>query len=298
MSSAPLSGSLGDLLALVERHLAAQNLANNNNSPTNNNLVSSNNNRVRSRNNNNNTSWGAGSPQQQQASPVSQAHWGHGTKSLPNTARLARSHTSLFHPEHLPLARSQTSLLHPDHLSMARSQTSLLHQDHFSMARSQTSLLHPDHLSLGRSQTSLLHPDHLSLGRSSRSQGDLLAVGRPSHPVRRKWTTLRGLAAIGRALSASSLSLRPKRRAPLSSVTVDLGQLEVTSGCPHHQNTLPSPHRGTWSRKLRLPEVRLGQVYATLRGRRSRAVSCDSSLVSNTKLPNFDRNPQRLHCTR
>ncbi|KAG7172328.1 hypothetical protein Hamer_G009693 [Homarus americanus] len=239
MDNACMGGSLGNLLALMERHIAAQNLANNN----------SNNNSA------NNSTFTTCYPITIRTTPVTApvitstslvrlvTPSGQGTKSLPHAARLARSHTSL------------------------------------------------------------LHPENISLGRSSRSQGDLMNVGRTSNSTKsRKWTTLRG-----RALSASSLSLRPKRRAPLSAATLDLGQLEGHMKCQlHHpqQHTHPavaaSTHRGSWSRKLRLPEVRLGQVYATLRGRRSRAVSCDSSLATNAKLYGFgrDRSPQRLRCSR
>ncbi|XP_063605655.1 rap1 GTPase-activating protein 1-like isoform X3 [Penaeus indicus] len=253
-----MSGSLGDLLALVERHLAVNDVVNNNrNSNTrgeNNNI---NNSRGAFNNNNNNNNYSY-QDHRSGATPRDPSHhslhglgagprpmWGQGTKSLPGMNRLARSHTSLAAPE--------TSV---------------------------------------------------TLGRSSRSQGDLLAVLRPSpapaSSSRRKWTTLRGIAALGKAFSTSSLSLRPKRRPPLSAATVDLGHLEAHRLCPHQHHTLPvstSPNRSAWKR-LRLPEMRLGQVYATLRGRRGRSENCESVMPPNAKFVGPEDSPQRHQCAR
>ena len=123
--------------------------------------------------------------------------------------------------------------------------------------------------------------------RVTRSQNDLLYVGKstevPKHfPGPRRWSTLRGIAALGRALSTSSLALKPKRRRPpLSAITVDLGNLDST----HNETKVNSQHspvpfsKGTLSKKLKMPDVRLRQVYATLRSRRVR--SADESLQSH-----------------
>ncbi|XP_064104545.1 uncharacterized protein LOC135214312 isoform X2 [Macrobrachium nipponense] len=240
IESASVSGSLGNLLALVERHLVAHDLANNNMGPNNGN----------NNNNNNNANSAYG---RRMSHHLSLSHairsvpfWGGSNKNFasggPNT-RLARSHTNLAPP-----------------------------------------------------------PKNAPLSRASRSQGDLLSAVRPVQMSRRKWTTLRGIAALSKAFSTSSLSLRPKRRPPLSAATVDLGVLDGHRMCPHLAAPPSTSTRrsGSWSRRLRLPDVRLGQVYATLRGRRARSDSCNTSSASSSpfhsKVFRFDNSPQRLRC--
>ncbi|XP_068208978.1 uncharacterized protein [Palaemon carinicauda] len=191
IESASVSGSLGNLLALVERHLVAHDMVNNNMSPNN------------SNNNNPNSSYGRRVSHHLSLSHAirSVPFWGGSNKNIPGgNNRMARSQTNLAPP-----------------------------------------------------------PKNAPLSRASRSQGDLLSAVRPVQIPRRKWTTMRGIAALSKAFSTSSLSLRPKRRPPLTAATVDLGVLDGRHICTHMAPpSTPTRRSGSWSRRLRLPDVRLG----------------------------------------
>ncbi|XP_045584581.2 uncharacterized protein [Procambarus clarkii] len=272
VEGATMGGSVGNLLVMMERHLALQNLANNN---SNDNIPNYNNNLLLANNDNNNNDEDEDASNQYSFRPRGCTINLGGCMVHQSKCPVHQQHNLLSLPGDPVWCHDTSCTSHPARLA--------------------------------RSQTSLLIPPLPPLARSSRSQGDLFSLSRsPPMPAKRKWTTLTGLAAIGRALSASSLSLRGiKRRAPMAAATVDLGQLEGHVKCQLHQEQLvhpsrPSSHRPTWSRKLRFPEVRLGQVYATLRGRCNRAISCDSSLATNAKCDGVyrDQSPQRHRCSR
>ena len=118
--------------------------------------------------------------------------------------------------------------------------------------------------------------------RSVSSQNDLLVIEKSNqltdkcfhqHSPRR-WTTLKGIAALGRALSTSSLALRPKRRrTPLSALTVDLGDVEdfKQNRNDFPKSLTPSP-KTTVQKKLRMPDARFGSAFAPIHDRRIRSV--------------------------